>query len=246
MPRAERLELEVSDGGRRAGGYAAWHAEDDLGDEAEPVSDPKILKVAAKFREVLDALDLDRGDPNLFGTEFRVARAYREIFAGVYAGAEPTLRTFPNTEGYSEIVSVIDIPFYSLCAHHLLPFFGAAHVAYLPDDRLVGLSKLARVVEFYARRPQIQERMTEQIIDFLEHRLRPAGAMVVVQARHFCMEMRGVGKPGLTTTTSAIRGAFEDDRIRQEFLALLPGRADATGGIDLAATPSSIRKIGGY
>jgi GTP cyclohydrolase I len=197
------------------------------------------------------------------GTEFRVARAYRELFAGLYAGAEPTLRTFPNTEGYSEIVSVVGIPFYSLCAHHLLPFFGTAHVAYLPKERILGLSKLARVVEFYARRPQLQERMTEQIIAFLDKRLRPAGAMVVLQARHLCMEMRGVRKPGLTTTTSALRGAFEEEGIRQEFLALLPGRLGATDSLgsrpdrvgrggsdrresDLAPTPSSIRKIGGY
>lgn len=263
MPRAERPELKISDGGRRAGGYAAWHAEDDLAAEGEPVSDPRILKVAAKFREVLDALGLGGDDPNLVGTEFRVARAYRELFAGLYAGAEPTLRTFPNTEGYSEIVSVVGIPFYSLCAHHLLPFFGTAHIAYLPKERILGLSKLARVAEFYARRPQLQERMTEQIIDFLDKRLRPAGAMVVLQARHFCMEMRGVGKPGVTTTTSALRGAFEDDGIRQEFLALLPGRLGATDGLDapparvrrdgsapretdLPATPSSIRNIGGY
>ncbi|MGH7548802.1 MAG: GTP cyclohydrolase I FolE [Gemmatimonadales bacterium] len=263
MPGAERLGLKVSDGGRRASGHAAWHAEDGSANEEEPVSDPKILKVAAKLREVLDALDLGRDDPNLVGTEFRVARAYRELFAGLYAGAEPTLRTFPNTEGYSEIVSVVGIPFYSLCAHHLLPFFGTAHVAYLPKERILGLSKLARVVEFYGRRPQLQERMTEQIVDFLDKRLRPAGAMVVLQARHFCMEMRGVGKPGLTTTTSALRGAFEDDGIRQEFLALLPGRLGAVDSLDSppdrvgrggsarresdrAATPSSIRKIGGY
>lgn len=194
-------------------------------DEA-PITDPRVLWVARKFREVLDALGLDRNDPNLHGTEFRVARAYGELFAGLRAG-EPELRTFPNTEGYREMVAVTDIPFYSLCAHHFLPFFGAAHVAYLPGARIVGLSKLARVVEFYARRPQVQERLTEQIIDLLEDRLAPTGSMVVLRARHLCMEMRGVGKPGLTTTTSAIRGAFEDGRLRQEFLTMLP---NATGG----------------
>ena len=117
------------------------------------------------------------------------------------------------------------IRFHSLCAHHFLPFFGTAHVAYLPKDRVVGLSKLARVVEHYARRPQIQERLTEQVIELLEHRLRPAGTMVVVQARHMCMEMRGVGQPGATTRTSAWRGAFADARTRQEFLDLLPTSA---------------------
>ena len=120
------------------------------------------------------------------------------------------------------MVSVVDIPFYSLCAHHFLPFFGSAHVAYLPGDRIVGLSKLARVVEFYARRPQVQERMTEQIVELLDRELRPAGAMVVVQARHFCIEMRGVNRAGLATTTRAVRGAFTEARRRREFLALLP------------------------
>ena len=117
---------------------------------------------------------------------------------------------------------MLDIPFYSLCAHHFLPFFGAAHLAYIPRERIVGLSKLARAVEHYARRPQIQERMTEQIVGLLRDRLAPVGAMVVVQARHLCMEMRGVGKTGVLTTTSAIFGAFDDDKVRQEFLSLLP------------------------
>src|SRR3954451_9067892 len=107
------------------------------------------------------------------------------------------------------MVGVTDIPFHSVRAHHFLPFSGVAHVAYLPQERVVGLSKLARVVDHYARRPQIQERLTEQVIGLLERRLNPAGAMVVLQARHGCMEMRGVRKPGALTTTSALRGAFE-------------------------------------
>lgn len=192
-----------------------------VGPKERAVPEPDLSAVAASLRGAFDALGLDLRDPNLEDTEQRLARAYRELFSGLYSGAEPDLRTFPNTDGYSEMVAVNDIPFYSLCAHHLLPFFGTAHVAYLPKDRIVGLSKLARVVDFYARRPQIQERLTGQIIEFLESRLQPAGAMVVVQARHFCMEMRGVAKPGATTTTSAIRGAFENDRTRQEFLGLL-------------------------
>jgi len=188
----------------------------------EAVADAKLRRVARKFRAVMDELDLDLGDPHLEGTELRVARAYRELFRGLSAGAEPVLRTFPNVERYAEMVSVMDIPFYSLCAHHFLPFFGSAHVAYLPGDRIMGLSKLARVVEFYARRPQVQERMTEQIIELLDRELRPAGAMVVVQARHFCIEMRGVNRAGLVTTTSAVRGALTEARRRREFLALLP------------------------
>ncbi len=186
------------------------------------MADAKLRRVARRFRAVMEELDLDLGDPHLEGTDLRVARAYRELFHGLAAGAEPVLRTFPNAERYSEMVSVVDIPFYSLCAHHFLPFVGSAHVAYLPGERIVGLSKLARVVEFYARRPQVQERMTEQIIELLVRELHPAGAMVVVQARHFCIEMRGVNRGGLATTTSAVRGVFSEARHRREFLALLP------------------------
>jgi GTP cyclohydrolase I len=187
----------------------------------EPSDDPRTLRVARAFRGVMEALDLNLDDPNLADTPLRVARAYGELFAGLQEGAEPELRSFPNEEGYSQVVAVTGIPFHSLCAHHFLPFFGTAHVAYVPGPRIVGLSKLARVVEFYARRPQVQERLTEQVIDLLDRRLRPAGAMVVLQARHFCMEMRGVRTPGAATTTSAIRGVFQDERTRQEFLSLL-------------------------
>ena len=223
MAPTQRSELVLLDRVAREPAHApAREAGDRTGSDELPISDPRGLRVALKFREVLDALGLDRSDPHLRGSEFRVARAFDELFAGLRAGGEPDLRTFPNTEGYREMVAVTDMPFYSLCAHHFLPFFGVAHVAYLPGARIVGLSKLARVVEFYARRPQVQERLTEQIIELLEQRLAPSGAMVVLQARHLCMEMRGVGKPGLTTTTSAIRGAFEDGRPRQEFLAMLP------------------------
>ena len=183
--------------------------------------DARTRRVADAFRAVLEALELDLDDPNLAGTHLRVARAYRELFAGLETD-EPRLRTFPNREGYSEMVTVLDVPFYSLCAHHFLPFFGAAHLGYIPGRRIVGLSKLARAVEHYARRPQIQERMTEQILALLRERLDPVGAMVVLQARHLCVEMRGVSKPGVITTTSAIFGAFDRDRVRQEFLSLLP------------------------
>ncbi|MGH7569548.1 MAG: GTP cyclohydrolase I FolE, partial [Gemmatimonadales bacterium] len=188
----------------------------------DTIADAKLRRVARKFRAVMEELELDLGDPHLAGTELRVARAYGELFRGLGAGAEPELRTFPNTERYTEMVSVVDIPFYSLCAHHFLPFFGSVHVAYHPGQRIVGLSKLARVVEFYARRPQVQERMTEQIAGFLDRRLCPAGVMVVVQARHFCIEMRGMNRAGLVTTTSGVRGAFAEEQRRREFLALLP------------------------
>jgi GTP cyclohydrolase I len=190
--------------------------------EADPSSDDDRTRlVASRFRGVMEALGLDLTDPNLTDTPMRVARSYGELFAGLRPDAEPELRTFPNTDGYSQIVAVTGIPFYSLCAHHFLPFSGVAHVAYLPKGRVVGLSKLARVVEYYARRPQIQERLTEQVIGLLDRKLRPAGAMAVIEAKHFCMEMRGVSKPGAMTTTSAFRGAFGDPATRQEFLDLL-------------------------
>ena len=172
------------------------------------------------FRAVLDALGLDPHDPNLADTPARMARAYGELFAGLHA-PEPELRSFPNTEGYSQVVAVTGIPFYSVCAHHFLPFFGTAHVGYVPGETVVGLSKLARIVDHFARRPQIQERLTEQVIGFVERRLAPRGAMVIVEGRHFCMEMRGVAKTGALPTTSAIRGVFADERTRQEFLGLV-------------------------
>jgi len=191
-------------------------------DDREVPGDPSLDRVAAGFRAFMDALGLDRTDANLHGTEWRVARAFHHLFSGLQPGAEPVLRTFPNPEGYSEAVAVTDIPFHSICAHHFLPFFGTAHVAYVPRERLVGLSKLARVVDFYARRPQLQERMTEQVAELLQARLDPAGVLVVVQARHFCMEMRGVQKPGASTTTRAVRGTFVEERSRERLLSLHP------------------------
>jgi GTP cyclohydrolase I len=183
--------------------------------------DPRIGRIAKHFRAIMAALGLDLEDPNLVGTEQRVARMYLELFGGLEEGAEPGVTTFPNDEGYNQMVIVKDIPFYSMCAHHFLPFFGRAHVGYVPNGQVVGLSKLARIVEFYARRPQIQERMTEQVIQFLEKKLTPLGSIVVVEATHFCMEMRGIQKPGATTTTSAIRGAFLERTAREEFFELL-------------------------
>lgn len=185
--------------------------------EPPDASDPRMLRVAAAAQGLLDALDLPRHDPHLTGTARRMARAFGELFAGL-AQEGPDLRTFPNPEGYADPVSVTGVPFYSICAHHFLPFFGLAHVAYLPGDRLVGLSKLARAVEFYARRPQVQERLTEQVAALLDARLAPRGVMVVLEARHLCMEMRGVRRPRVVTTTTAVRGAFGEPQRRREFL----------------------------
>ncbi len=173
--------------------------------------------MAAAFRAFMESLDLDLTDPNLVDTDQRVARACEEMFRGLRPGAEPKLSTFPNAEGYSSLVSVTDIPFYSVCAHHFLPFFGTAHVGYIPGERLVGLSKLGRVVEYFARRPQLQERLTEQVATMLEERLSPAGVIVALEARHLCMEMRGISRPGVTTLTTAVRGTLTDPKLQQQF-----------------------------
>jgi GTP cyclohydrolase I len=184
-----------------------------------------VERVATAFRGFLESLGLDLADPNLTGTPDRVARAYQEMLGGLRR-AEPTLSTFPNTKRYGAMVAVTDIPFYSICAHHFLPFFGTVHLAYVPGERLVGLSKLARVVDFYARRPQIQEDLTEQVASLLEERLAPAGVIVSVEARHLCMEMRGVSRPGVTTRTTAVRGSLQDERLQDQFFERLgDGRA---------------------
>ena len=185
-------------------------------------ADRQLFTVANRVADFMEALGVDRSDPHLEGTEWRVARAYRELLQGLDVDAEPELRTFPNNEGYDKLVTLHDVPIYSLCAHHFLPFFGTAHLAYLPSDRVVGLSKLARVVEYCARRPQTQERLTQQIANFLHDRLEPRGVMVVVEARHLCLEMRGVQKAGVTTRTSASLGTA----IANEWLALRSGLSD--------------------
>jgi GTP cyclohydrolase I len=170
---------------------------------------------------VMRELNLDLGDPNYEGTPERVAKMYLEMFHGLREGAEPKVTTFPNEEGYHHMVIEKEIPFYSMCAHHLVPFYGHAHIAYIPESTIVGLSKLPRILEFYAKRPQLQERLTEQVAEFLWSRLEPQGVMVVIEARHLCVEMRGVKKAGALTTTSALRGCFADRMVRDEFLALL-------------------------
>ena len=143
------------------------------------------------------------------------------MFAGLRSGNEPQVTCFPNDEGYRAMVMEKEIPFYSMCAHHLVPFYGHAHIAYIPRERILGLSKFARILEFYAKRPQLQERLTEQVVRYLEEKLNPLGAMVVIEARHLCVEMRGVKKPGALTVTSALRGIFHQKQVREEFLDLL-------------------------
>jgi GTP cyclohydrolase IA len=181
----------------------------------------KLATIAHHVRGILTALGLDLKDPNLAETDLRVAKMYIEMFGGLAEGAEPKVTTFPNEEGYSHMVMEKQIPFYSMCAHHLIPFYGHAHIAYIPRDRILGLSKFARILEFYAKRPQLQERLTEQVVTYLDSQLQPLGAMVVIEARHLCVEMRGVKKPGALTVTSALRGIFHQKPVREEFLDLL-------------------------
>lgn len=181
----------------------------------------KVETMAHHVRGILSTLGLDLTDPNLAETDVRVAKMYLEMFRGLEEGAEPKVTTFPNEEGYSHMVMEKQIPFYSMCAHHLVPFYGHAHIAYIPSERILGLSKFARILEFYAKRPQLQERLTEQVVSYLETTLEPLGAMVVIEARHLCVEMRGVKKPGALTVTSALRGIFHQKPVREEFLDLL-------------------------
>ncbi len=184
----------------------------------------KVRSIAGHMRRVIELLGLDASDPNLVETPERVAKMYLEMFGGLAEGAEPDIKFFPNEERYTAMVIEKDIPFYSLCSHHFVPFHGHAHVAYIPKEKIVGLSKMPRIVEFYARRPQLQERLTEQVAGFLAEKLSPQGVMVVVEARHLCVEMRGVKKPGALTVTSAIRGIFFNRPGREEFLDLLNRR----------------------
>jgi len=167
--------------------------------------------------QLLEALGVDTTQESLRETPQRVARAF-----GDFLKPRPfRLTTFPNDEGYDELIIARDIRFHSLCEHHLLPFVGVAHVAYLPKDRILGLSKLARLVEMFARSLQVQERMTQQIANWLQENLQPKGVGVILEAEHMCMALRGVEKPGSTTVTSALLGAVRNDpRTREEFLRL--------------------------
>jgi GTP cyclohydrolase IA len=194
------------------------------------LSPPRIgvdhARAAAAVRELLLAVGEDPDRPGLQGTPDRVARAYAETFAGLWEDPAEVLATTFD-EDHDEMVLVKDIPMYSTCEHHLVPFHGVAHIGYIPgeDGRVTGLSKLARLVEVYARRPQVQERMTSQIADALADVLKPRGVLVVIEAEHLCMAMRGVRKPGSSTVTSAVRGIFrENAATRSEAMSLVRGR----------------------
>jgi GTP cyclohydrolase IA len=183
-------------------------------------------RIERAVREILLAIGEDPERDGLRDTPSRVARALAEQFAGLGQQPEDVLTTVFDAD-HDEMVLVRDIELYSTCEHHLTPFFGYAHVGYIPNEKgqITGLSKLARLVDVYARRPQVQERMTSQIADALMNVLEPRGVIVVIEAEHLCMSMRGVRKPGAKTVTSAVRGIFLDsDRTRAEAMSLLLGR----------------------
>ncbi|ORI19081.1 GTP cyclohydrolase I FolE [Rhodococcus sp. 1163] len=180
-------------------------------------------RAEAAVRELLIAVGEDPDRQGLLETPARVARAYKEIFGGLYTDPDDVLNTTFD-EGHQELVLVRDIPMFSTCEHHLVSFHGVAHVGYIPgsNGKVTGLSKLARVVDLYAKRPQVQERLTSQVADAVMRKLSPRGAIVVIEAEHLCMAMRGIRKPGASTTTSAVRGLFQSSAAsRSEALDLI-------------------------
>lgn len=183
-------------------------------------------KIEKGVRLIIEGIGEDPARPGLRSTPKRVAEMYEEIFSGIAADMGELLKPMAG-ESHDEMVMIRDIPFYSVCEHHLLPFFGKAHIAYIPGaGKIVGISALARALEVLAKRPQVQERLTTQFADFIMGRLKPKGAMVVIDAEHLCMSMRGVKKPGSRVVTSAVRGIFRTkESTRMEMLELLRERS---------------------
>lgn len=187
----------------------------------EPAYREGLDELAAHYKKVLTLLGEDPEREGLLKTPMRVAKAMQVLTQGYSMDAHEILRSALFKENYSQMVIVKDIDFFSLCEHHMLPFYGKAHVAYIPNGYITGLSKIARVVDIYAHRLQVQERMTLQIKECIEQTLHPLGVMVVVEARHMCMQMRGVEKQNSITTTSDFSGAFNQAKTRQEFMNLI-------------------------
>jgi GTP cyclohydrolase I len=187
--------------------------------------EPSIKRMEAHVRDILTDLGEDPDREGLLRTPHRVAKAWRELTSGYRVDVDALINGALFTESYNEMVLVRDISFYSMCEHHMLPFFGRAHVAYLPSRKIVGLSKIPKLVEIFARRLQVQERMTLQIAETIREKLRPKGVAVVLEARHLCMEMRGAESHHSPTTTSCMLGLFQRDaRTRKEFLELVKSR----------------------
>ncbi|MBQ1443313.1 MAG: GTP cyclohydrolase I FolE [Renibacterium sp.] len=199
----------------------------DVDEEAKLPAESSVdlPRIEAAVREILIAIGEDPDRSGLAETPQRVARAYAEVFSGLNQDPAQVLsRTFDIS--HQELVLVKDIPFYSTCEHHLVPFHGSAHVGYIPsaEGKVTGLSKLARLVDVFAKRPQVQERLTTQIVDALVEHLKPRGAIVVVECEHMCMSMRGVRKPGAKTVTSAVRGILHEPATRAEAMSLILGK----------------------
>jgi GTP cyclohydrolase I len=187
--------------------------------------DEKLTEELSKsFTNILSGIGENGGREGLIKTPERAAKAMQFLTQGYDMDAEEILRSAMFAEDYSEMVIVKDIEIYSLCEHHILPFFGKAHVAYIPDGYIVGLSKIPRVIDVFARRLQVQERLTDQVLQAIQKTLNPLGVAVVIEASHMCMMMRGVQKQNSLTTTSAFTGAFKAERTRNEFLKLVTGK----------------------
>ncbi len=182
-------------------------------------------ELAAHYKSILTLLGEDNGREGLVKTPMRVAKAMQILTRGYSQDAHKVLTDALFEEKYNQMVIVKDIDFYSMCEHHMLPFYGKAHVAYIPNGYITGLSKIARVVDIYSHRLQVQERLTEQVMQCIQETLKPQGVMVVVEAKHMCMQMRGVEKQNSITTTSAYSGVFESERTRMEFMSLLRGES---------------------
>ncbi len=182
---------------------------------------PELDKLAAHYKDILGLLGEDSEREGLQKTPMRVAKAMQMLTRGYTQDARKVLTDALFKESYDQMVIVKDIEFFSLCEHHMLPFYGKAHVAYIPDGYITGLSKIARVVDVFSHRLQVQERMTQQIKECIDEALHPKGVMVMIEAKHMCMQMRGVEKQNSVTTTTDFCGAFEDQAMRQEFLNLL-------------------------
>ncbi|MVZ63211.1 GTP cyclohydrolase I FolE [Sphingobacterium humi] len=202
------------------------HAEQDGYIKIDQYNGKQVERIAAHYTDILDAIGEDPNREGLIKTPERVAKALQFLTHGYDIDAAAVLRSAMFEEEYSQMVVVKDIEVYSMCEHHMLPFFGKAHIAYIPNGHIVGLSKIPRVVDIFARRLQVQERLTNEIRDCIQETLKPAGVAVVIECKHMCMAMRGVQKQNSVTTTSAFTGAFQNDVTRSEFLRLITASLD--------------------
>lgn len=190
-------------------------------EKIETYNEETLTALMGNYKAILESLGEDTSREGLEKTPLRVAKAMSNLTQGYKMNAVDIINSAKFTESYSEMVIVKDIELYSMCEHHMLPFFGKAHIAYIPNGYITGLSKLARVVDCFSKRLQVQERMTHQILDAVQEALSPLGVAVVIEAKHLCMMMRGVQKQNSVTTTSAFCGEFEKDKTRAEFLRLI-------------------------